>query len=392
MPGGIWGLDHHNYYTKIVASYLEAFRSLGHATALVDAGALEGRLGREIPAAVLDLNFEGKVAGAMGGLGIAYVSHVWDAWIQSPRTPPRMEGYLPRGLDYAFTFDPRQVEAFRALGVRHAEYLPACCDLETFRPLELAPEEKARYGDRISFYATPSSDPDAAYLATLEQIRRMPGDQARRAGPMLEAAMAAQEEDLFRYRFPELLSGEEKARGIWLLSPEASPAKETLVHRMSLHVSQRQRIEAARALAPLGISVWGPDDWKPVLVPGMRHRGMADFQADLPRLINASDILLNVPKCHSLAAVPPRVFEILACGGFLLTTEGEGLGRYFRDGEDLVVFRSREELLEKARHYLEHPEERRRIAACGRDKVRREHGFLPRARRIADVLARDGIL
>jgi hypothetical protein len=93
-----------------------------------------------------------------------------------------------------------------------------------------------------------------------------------------------------------------------------TPEKETLINRFSLRISQLQRLEAPRILAPLGgVSVWGPEEaWASVRAPGVRLRGSADFHRDLPRLINASDINLSVSKCHTLGAVPPRVFEILA--------------------------------------------------------------------------------
>ena len=160
MADEIWGLDRGNFYTKVLGDYLKAFEALGYAAGRLPQEVLADRLAGRLPAVVLDINFSGRIARVLGEVGIAYVSHVWDVWIQSVHTPPRMEEYLPRGRDYAFTFDPRQVETFRRVGVAHAEYLPACTDLETFRTLQLSPEERLRWGDRVSFCATPFSDTD----------------------------------------------------------------------------------------------------------------------------------------------------------------------------------------------------------------------------------------
>jgi len=44
--------------------------------------------------------------------------------------------------------------------------------------------------------------------------------------------------------------------------------------------------------------------------------------------------------------------------------------RLFEDGEEAVFFSSNEELYEKIKYYLEHPEERRRIAQAGLERCR----------------------
>lgn len=70
-------------------------------------------------------------------------------------------------------------------------------------------------------------------------------------------------------------------------------------------------------------------------------------------------------------SVGPRVLEVLASGGFLLTdhrAELDDMG--LRDGEHLAVFRGADDLGAKARHYLQHGDERRRIAENGRAAVR----------------------
>ena len=47
----------------------------------------------------------------------------------------------------------------------------------------------------------------------------------------------------------------------------------------------------------------------------------------------------------------------------------------FRDGENIVLYCSEEELLEKTAFYLEHDGERARIAANGREYVRSRHAL-----------------
>lgn len=76
-----------------------------------------------------------------------------------------------------------------------------------------------------------------------------------------------------------------------------------------------------------------------------------------------------------------RLFEATGIGGFLLTGHYDNLARYFDPGKEVETFSSEGELLEKIRHYLAHPEERRAIAARGQRRCLSEHGM---SRRIHD--------
>jgi len=71
-----------------------------------------------------------------------------------------------------------------------------------------------------------------------------------------------------------------------------------------------------------------------------------------------------------------RVFETLAAGGFLLTdhlAEDSGFSRLFIPGQHLDTWRTQGELIEKIRHYLDHPAEAQRIRAAGRAEVLKRH-------------------
>jgi hypothetical protein len=71
-----------------------------------------------------------------------------------------------------------------------------------------------------------------------------------------------------------------------------------------------------------------------------------------------------------------RVFEALAAGGFLLTdklTPSSGLELLFKPGEDIDVWSSTGELIEKARYYLEKPDEADRIRRSGQKKLLEFH-------------------
>ena len=92
----------------------------------------------------------------------------------------------------------------------------------------------------------------------------------------------------------------------------------------------------------------------------------ADIYAD-------SVVTLNVSLNGDLNL---RVFEALAAGGFLLTdklTPSSGLELLFKPGEDIDVWSSVDELIEKTRFYLDNPVEADRIRRCGQQKLLEFH-------------------
>jgi spore maturation protein CgeB len=71
-----------------------------------------------------------------------------------------------------------------------------------------------------------------------------------------------------------------------------------------------------------------------------------------------------------------RIFEVTAAGGFLLTEPSEDLPELFRIGEELETFESADELIDRCRYYIAHPERRARIAAAGYARCVRDHSYL----------------
>ncbi|KFN39674.1 hypothetical protein KN63_01770 [Smithella sp. F21] len=79
------------------------------------------------------------------------------------------------------------------------------------------------------------------------------------------------------------------------------------------------------------------------------------------------------PDMKTVEQVKGRHFEINACGGFQLSYYVEGLERLYTLGEEIVVFVSPDDLLDKVQYYLKHEEERENIAQCGYLRTRNDH-------------------
>jgi len=97
-------------------------------------------------------------------------------------------------------------------------------------------------------------------------------------------------------------------------------------------------------------------------------------------IYNRSKVNLN----FSTSALGPtkqtkaRVFDIPACGGFLLTEHSPDLSRYYRAGKEIETFEDIDEAVEKIAYYLDDEEERKRIAERGYQRTLKEHTYQDR--------------
>ena len=70
-----------------------------------------------------------------------------------------------------------------------------------------------------------------------------------------------------------------------------------------------------------------------------------------------------------------RNFEVPGSGGFLLTSDADNLTDYFEDGREIVIFKDTADLIDKAKYYLSHENERASIAEAGYQRTIRDHTY-----------------
>lgn len=198
------------------------------------------------------------------------------------------------------------------------------------------------------------------------------------------------------------------------------PAKYDLSFVGALHGNRREMLQALRD-AGLSVAVWGlntpagPLSDEQMIEVFNRSRINLNFSgASVPvdlqptrdRLVNAGRRLLKavpgvggwlrrirarqrgrdlprpqVEQALAVRYVPQikgRNFEIPGCGGFQLTGRADHLEDYFSPGEEIVFFDDVDELVDRARYYLRHEDERARIAQAGHARCLREHTYVHR--------------
>ncbi|MDP6243998.1 MAG: glycosyltransferase [Myxococcota bacterium] len=107
------------------------------------------------------------------------------------------------------------------------------------------------------------------------------------------------------------------------------------------------------------------------------------------RAINATDINLGFLRKVNRDLQTTRSIEIPASGGFMLAERTDEHRRLFEEGREAEYFDSFAELLEKCRHYLAHPEERRRVAEAGYRRCQEgRYDYAGRLEQVLDEIAR----
>ena len=128
-------------------------------------------------------------------------------------------------------------------------------------------------------------------------------------------------------------------------------------------------------------------DLEDVLADGILCKmGSVDYYDMMPYVFKCSDINLNITLRSIKTGIPLRAMDIMGAGGFLMSNYQADFYRHFVPGEDLVLYESHDDLMDKCNYYLVHDAERRQIAANGYGKVKEFHNFEVRFNEIFDIV------
>jgi spore maturation protein CgeB len=134
-------------------------------------------------------------------------------------------------------------------------------------------------------------------------------------------------------------------------------------------VGRPDRIEFFENLTDFDLKLWG--------VRWDKSEKLKPFFIDEPvkmdekiKIYQSAKINVNIhSSLCQIDGISAKIFEIASCGGFFLTERKKDLFLFFKEEEDLISFSNIDELREKIKHYLSHPEEREELARRIRTKV-----------------------
>lgn len=80
-----------------------------------------------------------------------------------------------------------------------------------------------------------------------------------------------------------------------------------------------------------------------------------------------------------------RTFKIPLSGGFEITDDVACIRKYFKEGEEIVIAKNKDDWFDKIYYYIKQPEERQKIIEAGRARVLAEHTYHNRIQKIIDI-------
>lgn len=338
---------------------------------------------------VFTVNYFPLISNVCERTGVKYVSWTCD----NPLISMYHESVF-HACNYIFTFDKTNYLEFRGMGVKHIWYLPLAVDTERMDALLGAPEKPERRN------ATQDSEMrkyrgDVAFVGSLyernsyDKIKnRLPEYLRGYFDAVMEAQLNISGANIVE---PMLTTNilEQLQEYFQLEKSEGSFSDLGLIFQTTVLGFKIAEIERRRALIELSkhyrVNVYSNSDVSDLL--RIQYCGSVDYWSEMPKVFRMSKINLNFTIPNIKSGIPLRIWDVLGCGGFLLTNYQAEIPYYFKEGEDLVCFDSLEDLCEKVGYYLEHEEERKRIAWNGYHKVREKHSYIERIRTILDTVA-----
>ncbi len=271
-----------------------------------------------------------------------------------------------------FLWDKGYVSDMEALGFESVCYLPLATDETLFKPLGRNGKKGRVRPCEVGFVGNSMVEPTAKWMARLPLSLH----------PLVEALA----EECLRRRtsFDDLVKTrrEEDRLRIDALEPAGRADLEAAV---LWKTTQRYRLQCVRTLTPFDLKVHGDKGWKTLLDRPAALSPPIDYYRELPGFYNQCAISFNATNLQMGAAVNQRVFDVPACGAFLLTDHQEALCEAFEPGREVVVFQDVSEIPDLIRHYLKHPAERKAIGERGRQRVLQEHTY---RHRLEQIIAR----
>jgi spore maturation protein CgeB len=298
---------------------------------------------------------------------------IW--YVDSPNLVVRAFPKNVSPFSTVFVWDENYLGNMASLGFENVFYLPLGVDETVFRPQSVSSTERRKTGADVGFVGNsmvrPTRDqllkvPEKLHAAVEKVARRLCGS---RGVPFAEAAgeaMAPAEREVFESLGARETS-EFEAAVLW---------RATLLYRLS----------CLRTLEEFRPCIRGDGGWRG-LVNGMFRLGpQLNYYKELPSFYNACTVNFNATSIQMGMAVNQRVFDVPACGAFLLTDHQESVEGLFEVGKEVVTYKDRGEIADLVRFHLRNDAARETIAGKGRERVLAEHTYRHRIETITQRL------
>lgn len=324
-------------------------------------------------AAVFSYNYFPVVAVACKACRLPYISWTYDS--------PFIQLYsktLEYDTNFVFVFDSYTVEELRQLGYDRVFYLPMAAPKDYYTRMQQNNSYKKQYACDVAFVGSLYSED---FHNPFRALNKLEGYYAGVVDGIVQAQKVVYGVNFLEqalYSRPDLVEELRKHCPIGVAADGLETIEWTYANyylsRKITSIERRALLEALGAVCDTKLYTPEKNELK-----GVDVRGKVDFYREAPYVYSSSKINLNISLRSIKHGVPLRAFDIMGNGGFLLSNYQEDFFDLFEPDEEVVLYGSQEEAVEKARFYLEHDALRKEIAQRGYERIQAEHTYLHRA-------------
>ena len=306
-------------------------------------------------------NFFPVISIACEMVNIPYLCLVFD----SPYLPLNSI-QINNSVNHVFVFDQELIARLRRQGVKTLHHSPLAVSGERLKKISKDLKDKPYYYD-ISFVGTLYDDEFKLY----DSLHDLQPHVKRRVDEVIRAQERIYGRDLIGQK--QLITDDMILEMQKLVDFEDTghffmDEKQILRDMIRRKVSQLERVEILQMLAEVApVSLFTREDQ--IAPEGVNDHGYAEYRHKMPEIFRLSKVNLNITLRTILSGIPLRALDVMAAGGFLISTYQRELAEAFEDGKELVLVHTPKELKECCSYYLAHEAERDRIRRRGQDKV-----------------------
>ena len=312
---------------------------------------------------VISINFFPLVAELCYSHHLKYLSWCYDSPLEE-----RLTEYFSYDTNRIFLFDRMEWEDFNRAGFRQVFHLPLAVNTLRLDSLSFSSEQIQKYTADVSLVGQIYSSPLSSLLSPASDYCR----------GFVEALVQSQLLLYGCYLIDDLITDElldsmnEAYRSLG--------QENTVLTRRGLSFAIASQITTLERTLLLD-EMSGPYDTvlysssKPTSLSHVRFGGSVSYLNEMPAVFRYSRINLNPALKCIRSGIPLRALDIMGSGGLLLSSWQPELAEAFSDGEELILYGSLEEAVEKADFYLKREDLRKKIAQKGYEKTDRQFSY-----------------
>lgn len=158
--------------------------------------------------------------------------------------------------------------------------------------------------------------------------------------------------------------------------------KSYIIHTASM----LKRRDLIGGLLPYGIELFGdPEGWRLLFGNDITVHPSIDYHTGLASVYRDITININSTSCQMSSAVNQRVFDIPACGGFVITDNQSDIFELF-DKDEIVVYSTIEELCDLIKYFHTNESCRNMVSRKARIHILNEHTISKRLETIINSI------